>query len=179
MNQLKEKPMSSHYSGIQERLKLLKNRSGSSTPLSPREVFHQKEKSLRFKMGVIFGLNNFIWILITLLPHETKPIPKSLPNEKGHEVVKLPAQIFSKEPTRKQKVHVILKHSKSSFQTSGHLRSIDDDPYGETGRRATIEIPTKDLQKLNSLTSFWLVYPYFKNKEAKAIRKRTIREVIF
>lgn len=179
MNQLKEKPMNSHYFGIQEGLKLLKDRSGSSTPLSPREVFLKREKSLRFKMGMTFGLNNFIWIIITLMPQEARPIPKALPNEKGHEVVKLPAQVFSEEPSKNKKVHVILKHSKSSFQTSGHLRSIDDDPYGETGRRVTIEIPTKDLQKLNSLTSFWLVYPYFKNKEPKEIRKRTIREVIF
>ncbi len=180
MIQLKEKSNMPQTNGIVEKLQLLKkSESQSPNNLSPKEAFLLREKSLKLKMGLFIALNNFIWIFIFLTPQEVEPLHAPLPISANHEIIKLPAQIFSESPSTGKKIHVLLKHSSSNFRTSGYLRLVENDPYGETGIKATLEIPKENLQKLNRLTSYWLIYPFFKQVKSKPTQQKVIREIIF
>jgi hypothetical protein len=152
----------------------------ASPDLSPKEVFLLREKGFKIKMGVLLILNNLFWLTIFFTPEEEIRSKKPLPVKAGYEIVKLPAQIFTETPHEGKRLHVTLKHHSSSFKTHGYLRDVLSDAYGATGSKIVVEIQKKDLEKLNSLNSYWLVYPFFKQKE-KVITKKTRRlhEVIF
>jgi hypothetical protein len=180
MNQLKERWSTSPVDGIKQGLKLLKPHIEISANLSPKEVFLLREKGLRLKVGILFIINNIIWLAITLVPEPVVEKERPLPVKDGYEIVKLPAQIFTETPGLRERIHITLKHHSNNFKTQGYLRAIVTDPYGTTGSKAIVEIQKSDLEKLNSLNSYWLVYPFFKQQQkVKSRKKRRLHEVIF
>ena len=179
MNLKKEKWNSCSTNGIDKDLELVSNLQSTNSPPTPKEAFLLKQKSLKMKAFCFFLLNNIAWFLLLMgLDDKAQPRPP-LPLHPNHEIVKLPAQVFSKNPSAGEKIRVLLKHQTNGYQTSAYLRLVESDALAESGLRATLEVPNKELEQLNAKASFWLIYPYYKTKPQLKNRQRRLNEIVF
>jgi hypothetical protein len=79
--------------------------------------------------------------------------------EKNHELLKLPAKIFSQIPKEGQKIAVTLFRLGSQRTIAAFLRGYEEDPLGESGIKAILEIPKNQLHHIKNYHKLWQVFP--------------------
>ncbi len=146
--------------------------------LSPKEEWMKKERALKFKGLTLLVLTHIFWILI-FFTQEERPISdetKVIPIEENHELVKIPATIFSQIPQKGQKAEVSIFQEGSDKSIRAFLRGYEEDAIGESGIKAVLEVPNHQLHLITNQKKIWKVFPPI---TSKVQTKRNIYEIDF
>ncbi len=146
--------------------------------LSPKELWQKKEKELKIKGFILILLTQLFWLTLLLSEEEKAQVtqPKKLQVESGYQLIKLPAVIYAEIPSKGNKTAISLFKEGSSHTISAYLRGTEEDPIGESGVKAILEVPQNQLHLVKNNTKAWQIFPPMV-KQAQS--KRNIYEVNF
>ncbi|MAF77145.1 MAG: hypothetical protein CME60_03225 [Halobacteriovoraceae bacterium] len=149
----------------------------SSPPLSPKEIWIKKEKALKLKGLILLLLTHMFWILLYTTQETDSPISRPQATvEKEHELIKLPARIYSQLPREGEKIAVTIFIDRGKKPIPALLRGWEEDPLGESGTKAILEVPKTELNTIKNYDQTWLVFPPM---QIKTTQKRSIYEINF
>ncbi len=163
-----DKPKTSHLKLTQE---------GDSN-LSPKEIWQRKEKQLKLKGLILLLLTQLFWVIVFL--SDDAPVSIKAPQvgiEKDHELIKLSASISSQLPKPGTKVAATLFREGSPKTIAVFLRGYEEDPIGQSGVKAILEVPKDQLHFIKNYQHTWQVFPPM----TKSVQnhKRSIYEINF
>ena len=146
--------------------------------LSPKEIWQRKEKQLKLKGLMLLLLTQLFWVIIFL--SDDDPVRIQAPKlgiEKGHELIKLSASISSQLPEPGNKTQATLFREGSPRTIAVLLRGYEEDPLGQTGIKAILEVPKDQLHFIKNYKHTWQVFPPM----TKSVQnhKRSIYEINF
>lgn len=171
MNKVSHLPNSRDKTRDSQELKMREN-------LSPKEQWQQKEKQLKLKGLLLLLLTQLFWLLIVFGEDDTQTIhqPKNS-IQKDHELIKLPARVYSQIPKKGEKVAVSIFINRSKKNISAYLRGLEEDPFGSSGTKALLEVPKDQLNYIKNNDQIWLVFPPMQTTTQTS--KRSIYEIDF
>ena len=153
------------------------NNVQSLNPLSPKEIWLKKEKELKLKGVILIFLTQVFWLIIFFAGDNTPAVSTpTLGIEESHEIIKLPAEIYIQAPRQGQKVAVSLFQEGSERMINGYLRGHEEDPLGDSGIKAILEIPSQKLHLIKNQKKTWKVFPPMITKHQN---QRSIYEINF
>ncbi len=152
-------------------------RNGDAPTLSPKELWQKKEKELKIKGLILLIVTQLFWVMILFSEDQVAPLQTTQTKvEEGHELIKLPATIYSQVPREGKKIAVTLFQKGSSKTIAAFLRGFDEDPIGDSGVKAILEVPQNQLHFIKSNTRSWQVFPPMMKQVQK---QRSIYEINF
>jgi len=156
-------------------LKLQKE--GDHPPLSPKEIWLRKEKQLKMKGVILLISTQLFWLLLFSASDTEAPIIENkIQLESEHQLIKLPSVIYSQIPSQGQKIAVTLVQKGTKKTIPAYLRSIEEDPMGESGIKALLEVPQNQLHYIKNHPKTWQVFPPMGKQVQK---QRSIYEINF
>lgn len=149
------------------------NQEGQSlqSPQSPKEQWEEKLKAFKIKFLILFVLSHLLWLLNSFGDSGETVIPREAPVRNGHTIVQLPAWNYGEVPPKGSKIEISLFGPEQGQVINGYLRGLVDDPLGETGSKAIIEVPHKELLTIKNAKGPWSIYPSLKNTYSQHVAK--------
>lgn len=138
---------------------------------SPKELWEGKLKAFKIKFFLFFILSHLLWVMGTLENGHEEFSPKEAPISKGHTIVQLPAWNYGESPRKGKKIEVSLFGPDRNQIINGHLRGLMEDPLGETGSKAIVEVLHRDLLTIKNAKGPWSIYPSLKNSFSQKLSK--------
>lgn len=131
----------------------------SNEDQSPREKWESQHKAFKIKFILIFVFSHLLWLLMSLDKEQEESFPREAPINENHAIVHLPAWNYGDVPNIGKKNEISLIGPRSHQMINGYLRGLKEDPLGQTGTKAILEIPKKDLVEIKNTQGPWSIYP--------------------